>query len=360
MTALKQEIAAQIAHEGPMTLEQYMSLCLGHPSYGYYMTRDPFGAVGDFVTAPEISQMFGELLGVWASEAWRMAGAPSPARLVELGPGRGTLMSDVLRVARIAPPFLDAISVHLVETSPALRAIQEQTLADAPKPLSWSADVNDTPPGPAIILANEFFDALPVRHYVKTAQGWRERLVGVDAMGELTFGLSDQVEASLNVPAREGSIIEVGAVAQCIMSEIAARLVREGGAFLVIDYGYLETSLGDSLQAVAKHAYVDPLAAPGEADLTTHVDFAALARAARAAGAKVMGPVTQAHFLLQLGIERRAETLMKRATPEQQRAIIDALDRLTGAQDPRRQMGALFKVMAVTHPDMPDMPGFIV
>ncbi|HEY8163549.1 MAG TPA: class I SAM-dependent methyltransferase [Methylocystis sp.] len=360
MTALKQEIAATIAHEGPMTLEEYMGLCLGHPRYGYYMTRDPFGAAGDFVTAPEISQMFGELVGVWASEAWRLAGSPSPARLIELGPGRGTLMSDVLRVSRIAPAFLEAVSVHLVETSPRLRAIQERTLANAGKPVSWSADVADTPSGPAFILANEFFDALPVRHYVKTVQGWRERLVGVDAMGELLFGLSDKVEPSLNIPAREGSIIEVSAVAQRIMGEIATRLVREGGALLVIDYGYLETSLGDSLQAVSRHAYVDPLASPGEADLTAHVDFAALGRAAKAAGAKVMGPVTQAHFLLQLGIERRAEALMKRATPEQQQAIVDAFHRLTGTQDPRHQMGDLFKVMAVTHPDMPDMPGFIV
>ncbi|WP_424363549.1 class I SAM-dependent methyltransferase [Methylocystis parvus] len=360
MNPLKQEIAATIAHDGPMTLEHYMALCLGHPRYGYYMTRDPFGAAGDFVTAPEISQMFGELIGVWASEAWRMAGSPSPAQLIELGPGRGTLMSDVLRVSRISPAFLDAISVHLVETSPTLRAIQQQTLANSGKPVSWNADVNDTPPGPAFILANEFFDALPVRHYVKTIPGWRERLVGLAPSGELAFGLSEHVETSLNVPAREGSIIEVSAIAQRIMSEIAARLVREGGALLLIDYGYTETSLGDSLQAIAKHAYVDPLAAPGEADLTAHVDFAALARAARAAGAKVMGPVTQAHFLVQLGIERRAQALVNRATEEQAQAIADAFDRLTGTQDPRRHMGALFKVMAVTHPDMPDMPGFIV
>ncbi|MGJ0508823.1 MAG: class I SAM-dependent methyltransferase [Methylocystis sp.] len=360
MNALKQEIATMIAHEGPITLERYMGLCLAHPRYGYYMTRDPFGAGGDFITAPEISQMFGELLGVWASEAWRLAGAPVPARLVELGPGRGTLMSDVLRVARISPAFLDAVTVHLVETSPVLRRIQEQTLARAPKMVSWASDVNETPPGPAILLANEFFDALPVRHYVRTLSGWRERLVGLNASGGLVFGLSDEIEPSLIAPAREGSIIEVSPMSQRIMSDIAARLVREGGAMLVIDYGYLETSLGDSLQAVSKHAYVDPLAEPGEADLTAHVDFAALARAAHAQGARVMGPVTQAQFLMQLGIERRAQALMKKANPEQAQAIVDAFDRLTGAKDPRRHMGGLFKVMAVTHPDMPDMPGFIV
>lgn len=360
MNALKQEIAATIAHEGPITLERYMSLCLGHPRYGYYMTRDPFGPGGDFVTAPEISQMFGELLGVWASEAWRAAGAPATARLAELGPGRGTLMSDVLRVARIAQPFLDAITVHLVETSPVLRSVQRQTLASSPKPIEWLSDVTELAHGPAFILANEFFDALPARHYVKTIGGWRERLVGLDASGELAFGLSDKVETALAAPAREGSIIEVNAVAQRLMGEIAARLAAEGGALLLIDYGYFQTSLGDSLQAVSRHAYVDPLADPGEADLTTHVDFAALARAARAAGAKVMGPVTQAHFLLELGIERRAASLSKKATPEQAQAIAEAFERLTGTQDSRRHMGGLFKVMAVTHPAMPDLPGFLV
>jgi len=358
MNALKQEIAAAIAHDGPITLEHYMALCLGHPHYGYYMTRDPFGAGGDFITAPEISQMFGELVGVWASEAWRAAGSPSPARLIELGPGRGTLMSDVLRVARIAPPFLDAITVHLVETSPRLRDVQRETLAGAAKPVDWSADFAHAPHGPAFILANEFFDALPVRHFVKTIQGWRERLVGLDSTGQLTFGLSERVEPTLTATAREGSIIEVCPAGQRLMGDIAARIVTEGGAILVIDYGYAQTSLGDSLQAVARHAYVDPLAAPGEADLTAHVDFAALGRAARAQGAKVMGPVTQAHFLQQLGIERRAHSLSKKATPEQAQAIADAFERLTGTQDTRRHMGALFKVMAVTHPDMPDLPGF--
>ncbi|MCC3244989.1 class I SAM-dependent methyltransferase [Methylocystis sp. WRRC1] len=360
MNPLKQEIAAAIAHDGPMTLEHFMSLCLGHPLHGYYMTRDPFGAGGDFITAPEISQMFGELIGVWASEAWRAAGSPSPARLIELGPGRGTLMSDVLRVARISPQFLDAITAHLVEMSPALRDIQRQTLASAAKPVDWATDFAHTPHGPAFILANEFFDALPVRHFVKTIGGWRERLVGLDAGGELAFGLSDRVEPTLTAAAREGSIIEVCPAGQRLMGDIAARLVAEGGAMLVIDYGYTQTSLGDSLQAVARHTYVDPLSAPGEADLTAHVDFAALGRAARAQGAKVMGPVTQAHFLLQLGIERRAQSLSKKATPEQAEEIASAFDRLTGTQDPRRHMGALFKVMAVTHPDMPDLPGFFV
>ncbi len=360
MSALKQEIAAAIAHDGPMSLEHFMSLCLGHPQHGYYITRDPFGPQGDFVTAPEISQMFGELLGVWASEAWRGAGSPAPARLIELGPGRGTLMADILRVARVAPEFLAASTVHLIETSPVLRDVQRKTLSGAGKPVNWTDDVAKVIRGPAIVIANEFFDALPVRHFVKTIGGWRERLVGLDAAGELAFGLSEQVEPLLTISAREGSIIEVSPASQRLMSELAARVATEGGALLLIDYGYVQTSLGDSLQAVSRHTYVDPLAEPGEADLTAHVDFAALARAARAAGAKVMGPVTQAHFLLQLGIERRAAALQKKATPEQAQQISDAFERLTGEDDTKRQMGGLFKVMAVAHPDMPDLPGFFV
>lgn len=356
MSALREEIATIIAHEGPITLERYMSLALSHPTLGYYTTRDPFGPGGDFVTAPEISQMFGELLGLWAQEAWRAAGAPAPTHLVELGPGRGTLMSDVLRVARISPTFLNAVDVHLVETSPILETVQRRTLANTP--VAWSSDFAQIPHGPSIILANEFFDALPVRHFVKTARGWRERLVGLDEDGALVFGASERAEPDLKVVAPEGSIIEIGAVAARLMADIADRLVNEGGALLLVDYGYAETTLGETLQAVANHLYVDPLANPGEADLTTHVDFAALARAAKSTGAKVHGPVTQGYFLTQLGIAQRAETLQKRATPEQCADIAFALERLAGASDPKKHMGELFKVMAVTHPHMPDLPGF--
>jgi SAM-dependent MidA family methyltransferase len=359
MSALRDEIIAMIAQDGPITLERYMAIALGHPTLGYYTTRDPFGASGDFITAPEISQMFGELLGLWAQEAWRAAGAPSPTQLIELGPGRGTLMADVLRVARIAPSFLYSTQVHLVETSPALEAAQRRTLAGHETAISWSADIASIAQGPAIILANEFFDALPVRHYVRTARGWSERLLGLDAAGALALGIGDAIEPDLTVAAPEGSIIEIGAVAARLMSEIAARLVAQGGALLVIDYGYAQTALGETLQAVARHAYVDPLDAPGEADLTAHVDFAALARAAQAAGARVQGPVTQGAFLTRLGIVERAEALSKRATPEQATDIAAALKRLIGADDPKRDMGELFKVMAVTHPAMPDLPGFL-
>jgi SAM-dependent MidA family methyltransferase len=359
MSRLGEEIVAIIEQEGPITLERYMSLALAHPTLGYYMTREPFGAGGDFITAPEISQMFGELLGLWAQEAWRAAGAPAEARLVELGPGRGTLMADVLRVARISPAFLQSMDVHLVETSPRLIAAQQRTLADRGTHVSWTADVGQIPEGPAIIIANEFFDALPARHYVKTARGWSERLVGLDETGALAFGVGEEIEPDLAVAASDGAIIEVGAIAARLTREIAARLVAQGGAMLIVDYGYTQTSLGETLQAVAKHAYVDPLAEPGEADLTTHVDFAALARAATAAGARVQGPVTQGVFLRHLGIVERAEALKTRATPEQQADIARALERLAGAGDPRRDMGELFKVMAVTDPALPALPGFL-
>jgi NADH dehydrogenase [ubiquinone] 1 alpha subcomplex assembly factor 7 len=358
VNALKREIAAMIAQEGPLNLERYMSLCLQHPRHGYYIAHDPFGARGDFITAPEISQMFGELVGLWATEAFVLAGRPDGARFVELGPGRGVLMSDALRAARVAPEFLAKVEVDLVETSPRLRAVQAQTLHGAPTKILWRENFSEIPRGPLFIVANEFFDALPARHFVKSLKGWRERLVGLDDNGALRFGLAPQIEPTLRVEAPEGSVIEVNGVAQRLMTEIAERLVADGGAMLVIDYGYAQTSLGESLQAVARHAYVDPLEAPGEADLTTHVDFAALGRAAKAAGAKVLGPTTQGEFLKRLGVERRAEALWRRGTEEQRAEILSALRRLTGVGDPREVMGELFKVIAVTHPSLPDPPGF--
>jgi NADH dehydrogenase [ubiquinone] 1 alpha subcomplex assembly factor 7 len=360
MKTLRNEIATIIAQDGPITLERYMALALAHPTLGYYMSRNPLGPSGDFVTAPEISQMFGELLGLWIIEAWRALGSPAKAHLVELGPGRGTLMSDVLRVAGVAPAFLNAIDVHLVEMSPVLERFQRETLADSPRPIAWHADFAQAPRGPVFIIANEFFDALPVRHFVRTSLGWNERLVGLDEKGELTFGVARRPEPDLGVAAELGSIIEIGAIGQRLMTEIASRIVEDGGAMLVVDYGYLETSLGETLQAVARHAYVDPLANPGEADLTTHVDFAALGRAAASGGARVLGPVSQGHFLRQLGIVQRAEALSRRATEEQRKDIGFALERLAGGGDVRTTMGELFKAMAVTGPNMPELPGFFL
>ena len=359
MTALAQYLREVIAQEGPLTLERFMSLALGHPTMGYYITRDPLGAAGDFTTAPEISQMFGELLGLWAAEVWVKMGAPAQLRLIELGPGRGTLMQDALRAAMVVPAFAQAIDVHLVETSPELGRLQHERLQHSGVPITWHSDVETLPPGPAIIIANEFFDALPVRHYMRDGQGWRERLVGLDAQGRFAFGLSSEHEPTLTIEAPQGSVLEVCPAGQQIMSHLAARLVEQGGAALIIDYGYVQTALGETLQALKGHQFVDPLAEPGEADLTAHVDFAALARAARASAALVHGPLTQGEFLTKLGIFDRAQALAKRADDKQFAQIESALIRLV-SPDKNIQtaagqvdgMGDLFKVLCVTAPNL--------
>jgi len=356
VTALKRDLQQLIATEGPLTVARYMALCLGHPRHGYYITRDPFGADGDFTTAPEISQMFGELIGLWAIETWAAMGAPERLRLVELGPGRGTLMSDLLRAARMAPAFLDAADLHLVETSPVLRARQQSALQAASSPVAWHESVSEVPEGPAIVIANEFFDALPVRQFVRTEGGWRERLVGLDDRSELAFGLAAEPEPRLTAVASLGAVLEWPEVALAIAEPLASRIARQGGAALVIDYGYKGPAFGDTLQAVQRHAFVDPLAEPGEADLTVHVDFDKLDRAARVAGARTFGPMGQGDFLRALGIEARAAALKTRATPDQRAGVEAALKRLTG--DGAGDMGALFKVFAFAHPGLAMLPGF--
>ena len=355
MSALRVEIERLIAFEGPMTVERYMALCLGHPVYGYYRTRDPLGAQGDFTTAPEISQMFGELIGLWSAEVWRAMGEPSPVRLVELGPGRGTLMADALRAARVLPAFRSATAVHLVETSPALRARQEAALVPAGASVSWHGDLAEVPDGPAIVVANEFFDALPIRQFVGTERGWCERLVGLSE-GGLAFGLAPEPARDVPLPVRPGATLEWPAAGVALIGTLAARLAAQGGAALIIDYGHARSGFGDTLQAVRAHAYADPLADPGEADLTAHVDFAMLASAARSAGVTVHGPVLQGDFLRALGIDARAAAIRQRATPVQGDAIDAAVARLTGSGE--GQMGELFKVLGLGAPDLPLLPGF--
>ena len=356
MTALEQELHRIIRQEGPISLERYMGLALGHPRYGYYMTRDPFGVEGDFVTAPEISQMFGELIGLWSAEVWSAMGRPSRVMLVEMGPGRGTLMADALRALRSAPSFMTAVEVHMVETSPVLTAQQQKSLARATVPVFWHRQLADVPEGPAIILANEFFDALPVRHYVNMPRGWCERLVGLDDNGQLTFGASANPEPSLQISAPLGEILEIGAQSQLMMREIGQRLQRQRGAALAIDYGYAETALGETFQALKDHEFVHPLSHVGEADLTVHVDFSALTRAAVSVGLNVFGPIYQGDFLAALGIQQRADALKRRATEAQIAEIDAALFRLTDASP--QNMGQLFKALAVTSPDLTDIPGF--
>ena len=352
MTPLGAEIRAMIEAEGPIGVDRYMMLCLQHPRHGYYITREAIGR--DFVTAPEVHQMFGELVGLWAAQVWLDMGSPAPLRLVELGPGRGTLLADALRATRIVPGFHKAARVHLVETSPLLREAQAAKLGGGVG-VTWHAAPDDVPAGPAIMLANEFFDALPVRHYLRGADGWHERVVGLDAAGALAFGASAERVAMAGPAGRPGDILEVGHAALAAITTLAGRIAREGGALLALDYGHAASGLGETLQAVRGHAFADVLAAPGEADLTAHVDFAALGRAAIAAGARAYGPVEQGAFLGRLGIFARADALKRSATPEQAAAVDAALARLTAAES---SMATLFKAMAVVAPGAAPPPGF--
>ncbi|MGN7123164.1 class I SAM-dependent methyltransferase [Methylorubrum thiocyanatum] len=352
-TPLLAILAREIRAGGPIGLDRYMALCLGHPRHGYYATRDPFGRGGDFVTAPEISQMFGELIGAWAGAVLATMQAASPAArpcIVELGPGRGTLMADALRALRAAGAAFD---LHLVETSPVLRRLQADRLAAAAPVFHDS--VESLPDAPLLVIANEFFDALPARQFVRTGHGWCERRVGLTSEGDaLAFGLDPEPDSRLAAEAPEGAVLTVPSQGLAVMRDLARRLAARGGALLAIDYGHDRPGFGDTFQALVGHRFADPLSRPGEADLTLHVDFGALARAASAEGAAVHGPATQRDFLLGLGLLMRAERLKVRATPDQAAAIDAAAARLTDP-DPRG-MGALFKVLGVSHPALGPLP----
>jgi len=345
--ALQAEIAGLIRETGPIGIDRYMALCLAHPVHGYYRTRDPLGPRGDFTTAPEISQMFGELIGVWIALVREAMGAPARLNLIELGPGRGTLMSDALRALGSAARGA-RFDLHLVETSPTLQAAQGAALrAHAP---TWHADIETLPEGPAIVVANEFFDCLPVRQFQRTASGWCERVVGLDG-DRLAFGLAPESATEITASAPEGVLMTVPGAGLDLMRRLARRLATQGGALLAIDYGHARPGFGDTLQALARHAFVDPLADPGGADLTAHVDFSALGRAASAEGAALHGPIDQRDFLCAMGLDARAERLKAKADAAQAAAIDAARARLT---DPgRRGMGSLFKVMGVAAPGLP-------
>ncbi|KLK93722.1 ATP synthase subunit beta [Microvirga vignae] len=350
MKSLGQHVRELISLEGPITVERYMSLCLQH----YYATRDPLGSAGDFTTAPEISQMFGELIGLWMLEVWNAMGRPAPVHLVELGPGRGTLMADLLRATKLLPDFGSAAQVHLVETSPVLKQRQQATLASSNLPLHWHERLEDVPEGPMLLIANEFFDALPIRQFLATERGWCERLVGLED-NRLIFGLRAEAEQSLGNPLHIGDVLEWPVLSIDIMQDLSRRLARDNGTALIIDYGYWGPAFGDTLQALKQHTYVDPLEEPGEADLTTHVDFHRLAQAASAQGLQVHGLGTQGDFLQALGIDARASSLKRRATPAQAVAIDASLSRLTERGE--KGMGELFKVLAVTHKSLQAVPG---
>jgi len=351
MTPLGAKLASQIAATGPMSLGDYMAACLMHPEHGYYATRDPFGTAGDFTTAPEISQMFGELLGLALAQSWLDQGAPVPFVLAELGPGRGTLMADVLRATRAVPGFHDALRLHLVETSPALRAAQAATIGR--DDITWHDSVETLPRRPLFLVANEVFDALPIRQFQRVGAGWRERVVGLDG-DSLALGLGPasarpELDHRL-IDTRDGDIVETCAPAQTIASGLGARIAQAGGAALIVDYGDWR-SHGDTFQAVAGHAPADPFAAPGEADLTAHVDFEALAHAAAPATHSRLCP--QGTFLARLGIGARAEALARGLSGSARDSHMAAFRRLTEADE----MGTLFQVLGLYPPGAAPPPG---
>ncbi len=408
-TPLARKLVRQIAATGPISVAEFMAACLGDPEFGYYMIREPFGQGGDFVTSPEISQVFGELIGLWGVAVWEAMGAPSRFVLAELGPGRGTLMADALRAAKVRPDFLRAATIAVVETSPRLRAAQREALGSSGTEAQWFDRVDDLPAAPLIVVANEFFDALPIRQLVRTESGWAERMVGLGDTGRLAFGLrpiADPGSAPADPPLARptadrkgstfaedrhgratsrpstpslapwmpgtrpgvtetagtggtspietplGAILELRPAAEAIVTMLAEPMAREGGAALIIDYGHTEPGFGDTLQALYRHLYDDPLAHPGKADLTAHVDFTALAAAAKAS-AMVRPPINQAEFLGRLGIAERVRQLAAGKPMEEQQAIGVAAHRLVHPE----AMGSLFKVLAFSSRGLA-LPGF--
>jgi NADH dehydrogenase [ubiquinone] 1 alpha subcomplex assembly factor 7 len=385
-------LRARIEREGPIPIDEYMRTCLAHPEHGYWRSAETIGTGGDFITAPEISQVFGELIGLWCVVVWQSMGSPAPLRLVELGPGRGTLMGDALRAARSVPSFLAASTVHLVETSAPLRAIQEKTLVSNPVvslsnhgdasvavlrqaqdegsgrggrppsapsvvgprrlgavPIEWHCEMAQVPGGPAIVIANEFLDALPIRQLVFVDGAWRERVVDVDARGALQFAIGPETTdgtEELGTSQPPGAVFELRAGEDKLLAQLAGR-----GSPLValfIDYGPAQPATGDTLQAVRRHGWVDPLSLPGRTDLTAHVHFARLAVKARAAGLVADGPMIQAEFLGRLGVAERAARLMA-ANPKQAGGIEAGVQRLVSPTG----MGELFKVLAVRAQSVP-------
>jgi NADH dehydrogenase [ubiquinone] 1 alpha subcomplex assembly factor 7 len=359
-TRLAAGLKEQIAREGPISVHDFMRACLADRDEGYYATRQPIGERGDFVTAPEISQIFGELIGAWAATIWQSMGAPASVTIAELGPGRGTLMADGLRVFKRVPGFLDRVTVALIETSPVLRETQKETLRGSPIPLQWHESIEPLPQGPLILIANEFIDALPVRQLLREGGRWHERCVTLDGEGGFAFCAgaalgAEAVTASLRaLDAEDGAIFETRPAFSPLLASLAARARHAPVSALIVDYGHAESGLGDTLQAVQHHRFADPLAAPGEADLTAHVDFATLADSARARGLVVFGPMPQGEFLLKLGLEARCQSLLREASPDQKAAILSGAARLA---DPR-QMGLLFKVLALQSSGLAPPPPF--
>lgn len=348
MNELAKKLAEHIQDNGPLTVAEFMAACLYDPDDGYYATRPSIGGDGaDFLTAPEASQMFGELIGLWCAHEWDALGKPA-FNLIELGPGRGVLMQDMLRATQRVEGLHDAARVVLVETSAPLRDVQAERVPDA----EWAPRIEDAPPGPSLIVGNEFLDCLPIRQFVRSEDAWHEKLVGLDEGEGLTFGLS----AAIPAPESEdepGMVREIAPGLDSIIYELERRLHEAPGRVLLIDYGYLRPEGADTLQALQRHKKVDPLDAPGEADLTAHVDFARVAELAENAGLAVHGPLSQAQFLRALGIDMRAKALSD-ANPQHADRLAREVRRLTH----RDEMGALFKVICLSSPNLPTPAGF--
>ncbi len=358
---LQEKLKVCIRAQGPLTIADYMTICLHDPEHGYYRSGNPIGAEGDFVTAPEISQMFGELIGLWCVHVWLSMGSPAPFRLIELGPGRGTLMADALRAAKVVPEFLAASEIHLVESSDTLRSTQQRTLARCGPRLNWHQNLMEIPAGPAIVLANEFVDALPVRQFVSRGDRWFERQVGLDNVEQLCMiekEVSDKdaelVPEPIRLSAAEGAVAEVRPEVRDLLAALVDRSLDYPLAALILDYGYGDGSTRYTFQAVRRHRYADPLIDPGEADLTALVDFAGLRSAAADSGLNAWGPIGQGAFLIGLGLNERLQRLLAAANQRQQLDLVSGAERLVAPD----QMGELFKVLALASPGLSTPPPF--
>ncbi|MGX6647314.1 class I SAM-dependent methyltransferase [Maricaulaceae bacterium MS644] len=362
LAMLAARLRERIAAEGPLSVAAFMGEALFDPIAGFYATKDPLSAASDFITAPEISQMFGELLGLWTAEVWGQMGAPAPVQLIELGPGTGRMMSDMLRAGRAMPGFLEACDVTLVEASPALKMVQGETLSRAPVPVRWARQLEQAAKGPCVIVSNEFLDCLPIRQGVRLDGRWRERVVGLDPKdpARFAFGLGSVLsEADIETlpealrAAPDGTLVELRPGDPPLVEAVAARLHAAPGYALFIDYGSDAPEFGDTLQAIRKHEKVDPLDRPGGADLTAWAAFDRLGALAQAEGLDVYGPNAQGAFLTGLGIEQRAAALARTAGEAGRGRLMRQLERLTSSDE----MGDLFKVMAFASPGLAPPPG---
>jgi len=359
--SLTSRLQRQIHQDGPMSVARYMTICLLDPSHGYYPTRDPIGAGADFITAPEVSQMFGELIGVWLAANWQKMDQPKTINLVEAGPGKGSMMSDILRASAAVPEFSQALHIHLIEASAALVAVQAKTLGSFTQPISWTDHLSDTGSGPLMLVANEYVDCLPVRQFIRKPDHWHERLIGLDEAGEFQFILDPSPLAAKDIEliapelrnAAQDTLVEVRPSLAALFDPLAKRAETDPVMALFIDYGPAISETGDSFQAISKHKKVNPLRLSGEVDLTARVDFAELGRAARTAGFEVSAPITQGQWLQKMGLLERAAVLAAKSSQTRNK-IARQVHRLSDA----REMGELFKFLAVWSPGLSKPAGF--